>query len=108
MATPIALPVVRTEPTETPAVVARAEAPPAAPPAAKVDAPREPAPQAAPEPAERPPSTRLMIEDVGGVFVYTVLDRVSGQVIARIPRDSVERLSEVDGYKAGAMVNTEA
>lgn len=62
----------------------------------------------APSASERQPSTRLLIEHVGGSFVYTVLDRVSGQVIARIPRESVEQLADVDGYQAGAMVNTEA
>ncbi len=60
------------------------------------------------KPPERQPSTRLLIEDVGGSFVYTVLDRVSGQVIARIPRENVEQLADIDGYEAGSVVRTDA
>jgi len=104
MATPIAPPVPRTDPAEMAPPAARAVPAPAEnakAPASSSDATRE-------KPPERPPATRLMIEDVGGVFVYTVLDRVSGQVIARIPRDSVEKLSETDGYEAGAMIDTQA
>lgn len=94
MTEPVALPVLRAEP-----VVETAPAP-------RTDAASRP-PVAAPT-SERQPSTRLLIEDVGGSFVYTVLDRVSGQVIARIPRENVEQLGAVHGYEAGAMVNTEA
>jgi flagellar protein FlaG len=61
-----------------------------------------------PAPQERPPSTRLMIEDVGGRFVYTVLDRVTGQVLAQIPRDELQKLGDLDDYAAGAVIDTQA
>lgn len=94
MTTPIAIPTQRIEPAEaTP--VARTEAA-AAPKAARESEP------------ERQPSTRLLIEDVDGVFVYTVVDRASGHVIVRIPRERVESLSQAEDYTAGAMVDTQA
>jgi hypothetical protein len=104
MTDPVALPVLRAEPVAEAAPALRPDAPQ---PARDEASPAAPPPVAKPQP-DREPSTRLLIEDVGGSFVYTVLDRVSGHVIARIPRENVEHLAETEGYQAGAMVNTQA
>lgn len=86
-------------------------------PVSRVEPAAEPKPPVRPDhagktastaPQERPPSTRLMIEDVGGRFVYTVLDRVSGQILAQIPRDELQQLGDLDDYAAGAVIDTQA
>jgi hypothetical protein len=50
---------------------------------------------------------RLIIEESGveGHYVYTVMDRRTGKVISRLPRDEVLRLREQAGYEAGAVFN---
>lgn len=70
--------------------------------------PRQPAPeQAAPTPAESQ-ATRLLIQEVAGRYVYTVIDRDTGRVIAQLPRQQVQEMGGLDSYNAGAMVNTKA
>ena len=89
-----------------PTSVARAEPPAPAAPAAR---PEPPAHKAAPATSgDRPSPTRLMIEEIGGSYVYTVLDRVSGQVLAQIPRERLDELATLEGYAAGAVVDTDA
>jgi|SRR4051812_7474637 flagellar protein FlaG len=50
---------------------------------------------------------RLIIEEAGdtGQYVYTVVDRRTGKVLSRMPRDEVLRLREQAGYSAGAVFN---
>jgi hypothetical protein len=50
---------------------------------------------------------RLIIEETGeaGHYVYTVVDRRTGKVISRRPRDEVLRLRGEDGYSAGTVFN---
>ncbi|HEX8233298.1 MAG TPA: hypothetical protein VF559_08140 [Caulobacteraceae bacterium] len=50
---------------------------------------------------------RLIIEEAGepGRYVYTVVDRSTGQVVSRLPREEVVRLREQSDYAAGAVFN---
>jgi uncharacterized FlaG/YvyC family protein len=41
-----------------------------------------------------------------GVFVYTVLDRVSGKVMVQLPREEVAQLASRPDYTAGQVVDT--
>lgn len=84
-------------------------------PVARADAPAIPAPRPEPPPAAGSPpqpaqSTRLMIEEIGntGVYVYKVLDTLTGKLIAQIPREEVVRLSQTEDYASGAVVDTQA
>jgi hypothetical protein len=51
---------------------------------------------------------RLVIREgtEDGLFVYTILDRASGQVMAQIPREEVANLAARPDYQAGQVVNT--
>lgn len=51
---------------------------------------------------------RLVIEEdeARGIYVYTVLNRRTGEVLQRLPRDRVERLGEDAGYRAGGVIRT--
>jgi len=70
-------------------------------------------PALAPEPDAEPapnPEQRLVIQEVGntGTFVYKVIDRASGQVVAETTREEVARMSEKAGYAAGSLIKTRA
>jgi hypothetical protein len=51
---------------------------------------------------------RLIIQEVGDSFVYTVIDRVTGQTVHRTPREDVARMGERTDYAAGALIKTRA
>jgi hypothetical protein len=53
---------------------------------------------------------RLLIEKDarGDYYVYKLVDRATGEVIAERPRDQVAHLADGPGYRAGAVVNTKA
>ena len=69
--------------------------------------PTEPATEAeAPPPAD--PGQRLVIEEIDGGLVYTVIDRASGEVVARTSREEVTRMGTQPGYAAGALIRTSA
>lgn len=53
---------------------------------------------------------RLIIEKQGdtGRYVYTVLDKASGRVIAQIPSADVLKLMSEDAYAAGSLFKTKA
>ena len=55
-------------------------------------------------------SERLTIQESAeaGVFVYTILDRASGRVLAQIPREEVVQLAARPDYTAGQVINTKA
>ena len=75
-----------------------------------------------PRPIERDPKRKIVskpatdadhrlviregLED--GLFIYTILDRVSGQVMAQIPREDVQQLAARPDYEAGQVVDTKA
>lgn len=51
---------------------------------------------------------RLVIREglEDGLFIYTILDRASGQVMAQIPREDVQQLAARPDYEAGQVVDT--
>jgi flagellar protein FlaG len=92
-------------------------------PADLIGAPVTPPAQATPPSAATPPpppaassgsapanesSQRLVISEGAqtGVYVYTILDRTTGEVLVQIPREEVVRISSRPGYSAGQVINT--
>jgi flagellar protein FlaG len=67
----------------------------------------EPAP-APPKPVE--PAQRLVISEGAqtGVYIYTILDRSTGQVLVQIPREEVMSLGSRPDYTAGKVIDTTA
>lgn len=53
---------------------------------------------------------RLVIREglEDGLFIYTILDRATGKVMAQIPREDVAQLADRSGYQAGQVVDTKA
>jgi flagellar protein FlaG len=51
---------------------------------------------------------RLVIREgtEDGLFVYTILDRASGQVMMQIPREDLEQFAARPDYEAGQVVDT--
>lgn len=51
---------------------------------------------------------RLVIREglEDGLFIYTIIDRVSGQVMAQIPREDVMKLAARPDYEAGQVIDT--
>ena len=51
---------------------------------------------------------RLVIREgtENGLFVYTILDRASGQVMVQIPREDVAKLAARPDYEAGQILDT--
>jgi hypothetical protein len=73
---------------------------------------RRPGRQAAPAPEpEAPPADpgqRLIIEEVEGGLVYTVIDRASGAVVGRASRDEVAQMGQQPDYAAGTLIRAKA
>jgi hypothetical protein len=70
-------------------------------PAEPADAPEAQAPA-------QDPGQRLVIEEVDGALVYTVIDRASGAVVARTSREQVTQMGARPDYAAGALIRTTA
>jgi hypothetical protein len=53
---------------------------------------------------------RLLIErdGQGEYYVYKLVDRVTGKVVAERPRDQVAHLADGPEYRAGTVINTRA
>ena len=51
---------------------------------------------------------RLVIREgtQDGLFVYTILDRASGQVMMQMTREDLDRFAARPGYEAGQVVDT--
>jgi flagellar protein FlaG len=51
---------------------------------------------------------RLVIREgtEGGLFVYTIVDRASGQVMMQIPREDLDKFAARPDYEAGQVVDT--
>ena len=64
-------------------------------------------PEAAPDPGS---DLRLLIErDAhGDYYVYKLVDRATGKVVAERPRDQVASLADGPEYRAGAVISTKA
>ena len=68
-------------------------------------------PDEAPIPGPAPGSDlRLVIERdaEGAYYIYKLIDRATGAVVAELPRDEVARLAKGEGYTAGTVVRTKA
>ncbi len=85
--------------------------PPAAqtPTSAPAPSPTAPPTAAAPDAASNA-NQRLMIQESGelGVFVYTILDRTTGQVINQIPFKAAVDMANHPDYAAGKVISTTA
>jgi uncharacterized FlaG/YvyC family protein len=51
---------------------------------------------------------RLVISEgaTTGVYVYTILDRITGEVLVQIPREEVVRIAARPDYTAGQVLDT--
>ena len=60
--------------------------------------------------AERAARYRLVIEEgpQPGSFIYKTLDRVTGEVVRQLPRETIVQLMESGDYAKGAVINTRA
>lgn len=70
-------------------------------------------PGSAEAPPQRPASgsdLRLVIErdGEGAYYVYKLIDRITGELVAELPRDQVASLAAEESYAAGAVVCTKA
>lgn len=55
-----------------------------------------------------PPSAdlRLVIEPVGGSYVYKTIDRRTGEVVWQYPLEEVLRMRNQESYSAGGIIQT--
>src|ERR1700761_5660378 len=97
-----------TQMTTVPADLSGAQALPAAPAPASSTTPAKPARTTTKPAAEDGP--RLVIREGSdpGLFVYTIIDRASGLVMAQIPREEVVKLAASPDYQAGQILDTTA
>ena len=67
------------------------------------------APESAPQGAPHS-SQRLVIQEDGetGELTYTVIDRTTGEVVAKASRDEVSHMGQKADYAAGALIRAEA
>ena len=61
-----------------------------------------------PPPEQDESPQRLVISEGSktGVYIYTILDRATGQVLVQIPREEVVRIASRPDYKAGKVIDT--
>ena len=97
-----------TQMTTVPADLSGAQALPPPPAPANSAAAAKPARTTTKPAAEDGP--RLVIREgaEAGLFVYTIIDRASGLVMAQIPREEVVKLSASPNYQAGQILDTTA
>jgi flagellar protein FlaG len=106
-----------TQLTTVPADLIGAQALPTQPPqAANTDTPNASQAKADPNsshgsPSENPEAqapNRLVITQGNktGVYIYTILDRATGQVLVQIPREEVLRIAARPDYSAGSVLDT--
>jgi flagellar protein FlaG len=62
------------------------------------------------QPESKPSDLRLVIEkdEAGILFVYRLIDPVTGNVVVEIPRNELKKLGEQADYTAGSVVRTKA
>ena len=62
------------------------------------------------QPAPTTANQRLLIQETGemGVFVYTILDRSTGSVLAQFPQVDVADMATSETYSNGAVIDTTA
>ena len=62
------------------------------------------------QPAAAQSDLRLVIEEdeTNGTYVYKTVDRLTGEVVAQIPREDVLRMRREQEYAAGAVIRARA
>jgi flagellar protein FlaG len=62
------------------------------------------------KPESKSTDLRLVIEkdEAGILFVYRLIDPVTGNVVVEIPRNDLKKLGEGPNYTAGSVVSTRA
>jgi flagellar protein FlaG len=63
------------------------------------------------QPPQQATSAQRLVIQAGaqtGVFVYTILDRLTGQILVQIPREEVIKLANRPDYSAGTVIDTKA
>lgn len=51
---------------------------------------------------------RLVIEPVGGSYVYKTIDRRTGEVVWQYPMEDILKMKHQDSYSAGVVIRTTA
>lgn len=51
---------------------------------------------------------RLVIEEDGQTYIYKMVDRATGEVVAQYPREEVLKLHEDENYVSGNVITTRA
>jgi flagellar protein FlaG len=100
-----------TQLTTVPADLVGAQATPPVPAATKPSPSKPPASKTGASSSSQESSDsqqRLVISEGGttGVYVYTILDRATGQVMVQIPREEVVRIAARPDYTAGQVLDT--
>jgi hypothetical protein len=100
-----------TQMTTVPADLVGAQAAPPVPPATKPSPKTPPSTAGGSSSAEQEAAVsqqRLVISEGAqtGIYVYTILDRVTGQVLVQIPREEVVKIAARPDYTAGQVINT--
>ncbi|HEY4031906.1 MAG TPA: hypothetical protein VGM25_16290 [Caulobacteraceae bacterium] len=69
---------------------------------------RKPAAAAGKTDADADPDVRLLIQPAtqAGLYIYTIIDRASGQVMTQIPHEDVKKLAANPDYEAGQVIDT--
>ncbi len=71
--------------------------------------PKKAATSSSPPPADPDESPQRLIISEGektGVYIYTILDRATGQVLVQLPREEVVRIAARPDYSAGKVIDT--
>jgi flagellar protein FlaG len=68
------------------------------------------APVAAPSPVDDAADLRLIIErdDASGAYIYTTINRRTGEIVQRLPRETILRLGDDGDYAGGSVISTKA
>lgn len=66
----------------------------------------EPAPEAPRSEVEETVDLRLVIEvdEASGSYVYKTINRMTGEVVAQVPREEVLRMRDQSSYEAGGLI----
>lgn len=75
-------------------------------PAKPIERERKPASAIVKPPADSDVRLEIKTGTQAGVFIYTIVDRASGQVMAQIPYQDLKNLAARSDYAAGLVVDT--
>jgi flagellar protein FlaG len=77
----------------------------------KTPTPRpEPAPRTPRSEVEETADLRLVIDidEVSGSYIYKTINRVTGEVVAQLPREELLRMRDQSSYQAGQFIKASA